>query len=115
MRKLKQREIKEHREKILQEQNGLCGLCEEPLAPEEAVLDHSHATGRVRKALHRGCNVIEGVIANNSVRNRITRDRLAKICTNLIDYLNTAETDLLHPTYRVPGTRKKRKNGNKNK
>lgn len=115
MRKLKTTEIKAYRETQLQKQNGLCGLCEEQVAPEEAVLDHDHKSGRVRQVLHRGCNVIEGVIANNVKRNKVTPDRLAKICDNLIEYLNTAETDLLHPTHKEPGTKRKRRNGNKNK
>jgi hypothetical protein len=108
MVRLKTTQVKEHRETLLQEQKGLCGLCGEPISPEEAVLDHNHKSGRVRKVLHRGCNVIEGVIANNAVRNRISTERLKAICENLIPYLLTSETDILHPTHRTAEEKKER-------
>jgi hypothetical protein len=108
LKKLKTTEIKAFREQLLKEQNNQCGLCEEPLLPEEAVLDHSHKTGRVRRVLHRGCNVLEGVIANNAVRNKITKERLKVICENLPTYLETAEIDLLHPTHKTPEEKKLR-------
>ena len=108
MIRLKPKEIKELREKLLIEQDRLCGLCQEPLHPDEAVLDHSHQSGRIRKVLHRGCNVLEGVIANNAVRNKITPNRLLKICMNLLNYLTTAEIDILHPTHKTPEEKKER-------
>lgn len=108
MVRLKTSEIKVYRETLLQKQNGLCGLCKEPLSPEEAVLDHNHKTGRIRQVLHRGCNCIEGVIANNSARNKITGSRLKAICENLIDYVTNSETDVLHPTHRTPEEKKER-------
>ena len=105
MKKLKTTEIKTYREVLLIEQDCLCGLCGEPLSKDEAVWDHNHQNGKCRKVLHRGCNALEGIIANNSKRNRINKDRLQKICMNLINYLDTAESDLLHPTHLTPEER----------
>jgi len=106
MIRLKPKDIKALREQLLIQQDRLCGLCNEPLHPDEAVLDHNHKTGQIRKVLHRGCNVLEGVIANNSIRNKISKDRLLKICMNLITYINTAEIDLLHPNHRTAEEKK---------
>lgn len=106
--RLKYNQIKEHREKTLQAQEGLCGLCKEPLSPEEAVCDHSHATGRIRQVLHRGCNALLGKIENSMSINRITDSRLRAIAANLVTYIETSETDILHPTHKTPGEKKER-------
>lgn len=107
MRRITQREIKELREKYLQLQNNLCALCKDYLDSSEAVLDHDHQSGQLRGVLHRGCNVMEGVISNNMKRNRIDEIRLASILAHLQDYQKDLK-DLLHPTHRTPEERKKR-------
>jgi hypothetical protein len=45
-------------EKILQRQQGLCGICGGDIG--EGQIDHDHVTGRVRGILCRGCNVSLG-------------------------------------------------------
>lgn len=106
--KLKAREIKQFRERTLDEQAGCCRLCGEHITVD-AVLDHDHATGYIRGVLHRGCNALLGKIENNMNRNRVDMGRLAAISHNLIGYL-TADpaTELLHPTYKTPEERKMR-------
>ena len=105
MRKLKAKEIAEYRNKLLVEQNGLCALCNMPIEPGKAVLDHCHKTGQVRAVLHRGCNALEGIITNNAARNLITSDRLKNICENLIEYQKTLQ-EVLHSTHRTPEEKK---------
>lgn len=99
--KLKASQIKSHRETVLRQQNGCCLLCGELIDESDAVLDHNHQNGKVRGVLHRGCNVIEGVIANNSIRNKITKHRLQRICQNLIKYLSSSDSEFIHPTFKT--------------
>lgn len=57
--KLKQSELKEYREKLLKEQNGICPLCGGEIE-SDPVLDHCHKYGHVRQVLHRICNTALG-------------------------------------------------------
>jgi len=108
--KLKQSQIKTYREAQLDVQGQCCALCGEVIQGD-AVLDHDHKTGRIRRVLHRGCNAILGKIENNLARNKITPSRLKSIAHNLVGYINTAHTDLVHPTYKSQEERKQiRKN-----
>lgn len=99
--KLKSKDIKPLRERLLIEQRGLCAICHEPVMPDEAVLDHCHKTGYVRAVLHRGCNAFIGHLENNQARNRITPNRLAQILANFFFYINTHRL-WIHPTHRTP-------------
>lgn len=100
--KLKQREIKSYREQQLIQQNNKCGLCGEDLPLEEAVLDHDHKTGALRRVVHRNCNIMLGKIENAMVFNRIDLGRLSKIANNLIGYIVADPcSEMLHPTYRT--------------
>jgi hypothetical protein len=102
--KLKTREIRPLREQLLQEQNNQCAICQEPLDPAEAVLDHCHATGRIRAVLHRGCNMYIGALENNQKRNRISPARLANILANFQTYVITTRP-IVHPTHLTPEQR----------
>lgn len=100
--KLKQREIKSFREEQLIRQENKCGLCGEHLPLEEAVLDHDHKTGALRRVLHRNCNVMLGKIENAMVFNRIDLGRLSKIAHHLICYIVADPcSEMLHPTYKT--------------
>ena len=68
--KLKAKDVKAFRETMVARQGNLCPLCDTELLPEDAVLDHSHDTGRIRFALHRSCNHSEGMIKNWAKRSR---------------------------------------------
>ena len=63
MKKLKQKELKEYREKKLEAQSGICPICSMPI-DSDPVLDHDHVDGYCRDVLHRHCNAIEGKLAN---------------------------------------------------
>lgn len=62
--KLKQKEVPEYREQLLQDQKGVCPLCRQEIRQEEAALDHDHTSGHVRAVLHRDCNVLLGYVEN---------------------------------------------------
>lgn len=99
--KLKTKDIAQYRGQQLTQQNNRCALCEDPVAPEEAVLDHCHKTGLLRKVLHRGCNSFLGRIENGMPRSRVTIERLRVISTNLVKYITEQHTVLLHPTHKT--------------
>jgi len=107
MRRITAREIRELRLQYLQAQMHLCALCAQSLTPEDAVLDHDHASGQLRCAIHRWCNTFLGKIENGAVRNRITPLQLENILRNLQAYQQDLKP-LLHPTHRTPEERKTR-------
>jgi len=96
--KLLYREVKAHREKLLQGQGNRCALCGENIV-DDAVLDHCHKTGKIRRVLHRGCNAMLGKIENNLVRNKMTPARLSQFALNLVHYVEQEYEDIVHPTY----------------
>lgn len=98
--RLKHSEVKPFREQQLIRQGQCCSLCGEEII-DDAVLDHCHKTGKIRRVLHRGCNVLLGKIENNMLRNRITIQRLKGITQNLVGYLEQEYGDIVHPTHRT--------------
>lgn len=104
MIKIRQRDIRDLRLQILQEQHNLCAICNEHLDIKEAVLDHDHKTGYIRAVLHRGCNAFIGHIENNQARNRITPSRLQAILKNFLFYTST-HRPIIHPTHKTPEER----------
>jgi len=103
--KLKYNEIAPYRAQQLNTQNNCCALCGDVVV-DDAVLDHCHKTGLLRKVLHRGCNSLLGKIENNMPRSKMTIDRLEVFAGNLIEYIKTQHTDILHPTYKTKEERK---------
>lgn len=107
MDKLKPKDIKPTRDQYLKEQNGLCAICFEVIAPGEEVLDHCHKTGQLRSVLHRGCNAYIGHLENNMARNKITPMRLAQILANFSKYVQTQKS-VLHPTHKTEEEKRER-------
>jgi hypothetical protein len=103
--KLKHTQVREYRLEQLTAQNNSCALCGE-LITDDAVLDHDHKSGMLRKVLHRGCNSLLGKIENNMPRSKMSMDRLAVFAERLLDYIKTQHTDIIHPTYKTPEERK---------
>jgi len=89
--RLKNKDIKEYRLRRLKEQQGICPLCGTYIAEDEAVLDHNHATGKIRQVLHRSCNQSEGRIKSWIDRSRGSDQIL--FLKNLVIYLETEYTD----------------------
>lgn len=115
--KLKYKEVATLRAQKLREQENCCALCGDTVI-DDAVLDHDHRTGRIRRVLHRGCNAMLGKIENNMARNRLTMDRLNTFAQNLVAYMEHEYEDVVHPTHLTKEERrmkayKKRKSGGK--
>ena len=60
--KLKQKDLKDFRYDLWCDQSHICPLCLKKIKDHEAVLDHCHTEGHVRRVLHRQCNSVEGKI-----------------------------------------------------
>lgn len=97
--RLKYTEVKSYRQAQLLNQNQHCALCGDIIL-DDAVLDHDHKTGLIRKVLHRGCNALLGKIENNLARNKINQGRLIKFTENLVNYIQVTHTEILHPTFK---------------
>ena len=97
--KLKSTEIRGYRLQQLEQQNNLCALCGDVII-DDAVLDHDHKSGLLRKVLHRGCNSMLGKIENNMPRSRMNKERLRVFAVNLLGYIETAHSDIIHPTHK---------------
>jgi hypothetical protein len=103
--KLKYNEVAPYRAQQLDKQDNRCALCGDVVV-DDAVLDHCHKTGLLRKVLHRGCNSLLGKIENNMPRSKMSMNRLEVFAGRLIEYIKTQHTDILHPTYKTSEERK---------
>ena len=107
MNRLKYKDIATQRQQMLALQNNCCGLCLEPIL-DDAVLDHDHRTGELRMVLHRGCNTLLGKIENNMPRNRVDVNRLRTFASNLVEYIQTRHTDIVHPRHKIKKSKARR-------
>jgi len=79
---------------MIKEQNNKCLLCEQELT--KSTLDHSHrsivhGTGLIRGVLCSSCNMLEGKLANNAVRNGLTIEQFKNFTKNIHDYIFVRE------------------------
>lgn len=99
--------------KLAKEQDGLCPLCNRGLdftlkgvTGNSVVCDHSHVTGHIRGALHRGCNGAEGRVVNAVGRwagiGMDNTEEIANWLERLVNYLRKPPSDLLYYTVRTP-------------
>ena len=126
MKQLKTTEVTDLRNKILNEQNGKCALCNEEITEATGVsLDHQHKTskeeigvdgaGLVRGVLCRACNVWEGKIWNNTQRYRQPKgvqDRIGML-TSLIEYYQKGTYNIIHHTEKAKEPTVSKRNYNK--
>ena len=104
------KDIKPIREKLLEEQNGICPLCLTPIDPNDAALDHCHDSGLIRGVLHKRCNSNEGALKSKFRRSGIQNIEGCEITfeeyiLNLHFYLTKDHHDMLHPSNK-PGPKK---------
>ncbi len=99
--RMKPKDLKEHRLQTLKNQNYVCPLCGTHIALDEATLDHDHATGQIRKVIHRSCNAAEGRIKSWVRRSRYDKDGDPVVfLKNLVRYLETDYSlNLEHPSH----------------
>lgn len=63
---LKQKHIKEERDRLIKKQCNVCPLCKREI--KDPCLDHDHVTGHVRAVICRVCNQAEGSIKKTLIR-----------------------------------------------
>ena len=108
-KQLKQKNIREERERILKEQNYICPLCQQEIDLCDAALDHDHDTGMVRGVLHKLCNSGEGQMKSKFRRSGVSRyTTFEQYLLNLSTYLMKDHHPLLHPSH-APSPRKLQK------
>ena len=117
LKQLKGTEVKELREKILENQGFKCAICGKTLSEDDAgiSLDHQHrlnknqalgtdGAGLIRGVLCRDCNVYEGKIWNNGTRYKqfkTVKERI-EFLKQLIQYYEAGTYPFIHPTEKVP-------------
>jgi len=94
-------DIKDVRDKLLKEQNGLCLISKK--RPKRPVVDHHHkrkikGTGLVRGVIDSNMNVFLAKIENNACRYGIEQSELPTILRNIADYLEREHLPYIHPT-----------------
>lgn len=100
--KLKSKDIKPLRERLLQEQDGLCAVCELPCSQDKAVTDHCHRFGHCRGTIHRSCNSLLGKIENGAPRYGMSREQLLAFLSGAGAYLEKHKNNIsgfIHPTF----------------
>lgn len=98
---LKQKDLPGIREKILEEQNGICPICKREI--KDPCVDHHHkkrikGTGLIRGVLCRSCNVFIAKSENNCIRYAIPYSDLPMILRNMADYLERPQLPYIHPS-----------------
>lgn len=59
---------------LLENQNGVCYVCEEPPGTKQLAVDHDHDTGEVRKLLCNRCNTALGLLKEDvNIMNNLIR------------------------------------------
>lgn len=107
MRKLTRSQVRPYAMRLLQQQGGLCPLCNKPIdltVRGELVLDHCHDTGKIRGALHRSCNAGEGRTANAAGRwgaKSMAYSDIIPWLERLVAYLKQPAQEVIYPTFKT--------------
>lgn len=108
LKRLKQKDLKDFRLSQLLTQGGVCPLCKQKIQVDEAVLDHCHKSGHVRRVLHRACNSAEGRVMKWAYTSK-HYDPI-EFLLNLIDYHKIDYTDQpWHPKHLTPNEKEIKK------
>lgn len=110
--RIKTKDIPALRDKIAEEQGGMCGLCKVDLKTVVPCLDHDHTSGFIRGVLCQNCNGIEGKIFN--LCRRAKRDGTPfKFLMNIMNYWEayaSVPRKEMHPTHKTQEEKKARRN-----
>lgn len=107
--KLTTKQLPDFRREMWEAQGRCCKLTGEPLALENAVVDHCHVTGVVRGVLSRGANTMLGKIENHRRLAGFKDDRkLALVLHNIVGYIVRGQRiaidpdAAIYPTHKTP-------------
>ena len=103
------------KKKLIEDQDGICPLCERSLKSMDmsnVIVDHDHESGRIRAALCRNCNGIEGKIKKQAIRCSSLEGYIywLRRLSKYLDFHQLNPGNYLHPTHRTPEEKKKLKN-----
>ena len=109
---MKPSELAAWRERRLQEQGGVCALCNTaPTVKFPAVADHDHTTGQLRGVLCRGCNSAAGVIENFRGRYGLKPiEEFSAFLRKLVPYLYKDHGDTMYPSHRTQDEKRELRN-----
>lgn len=115
---LKSTELKELREQLHHEQNGICPICNKEKTSDEMVVDHQHqkgikGSGLIRGAICRTCNVFLAKSENNCKRFKISLEELPDTLRRIADFLERTHLPLIHPTEKPKAQPVSKRNYNK--
>ena len=108
-KKLKYNELKDVRERLHTEQNGVCPILKIEMSLSDAVVDHKHVkkgetigdngVGLIRGCIHKNANTVEGKILSSYRRYGIEKTgvSLPEFLRNLADYLEQEPLPYIHP------------------
>ena len=107
--KMKQSDIPQVRQMLMNKQNGICPICGKDLTRTAAinqVIDHDHSTGYVRAVVHRGCNKVEGSVLNTIQRwgKAAHMTDVIGTCKRLVDFWTLhqlPQTDIVYYNYKT--------------
>jgi len=100
VKQLKNKDIRGHRERLLEDQNNICPLCNCEIEYGDAALDHDHDSGRIRGVLHKWCNSAEGMLKSKFKRSGVAKSiNFELYLFNLYEYLIKEHHLMLHPEH----------------
>lgn len=105
LRKLTRSQLRPLALRLYAEQGHLCPLCNGPIdqtVKGQMVVDHAHDTGRVRGALCRSCNSMEGKVFSAVGRWCVKKMDYALVIPalrRLADYLEKEPTNFIYPSF----------------
>ena len=77
--------LKEYQQ-MLEQQNGVCAICDNPPGNKSLGVDHNHITGKIRSLLCVQCNTALGLVKED-----------IKILHKMICYLQESDLDFIEP------------------
>lgn len=128
MQQIAKSELKELREMLYEEQDGICPILKVEIPVEDMVVDHKHrkkstpigenGAGMIRGVIQRSANVVEGKLSNAYVRYGLHKFdiTLPDFLRNLADYLENPPLEsefFIHPSEAPPPKKLMRSSFNK--
>ena len=111
MQRLTPKQLKEYREAQWLAQGKRCALTGYTISLDQAVVDHDHATGRIRGVLHRGVNSLLGKIENSYRRFGVSLPMVTAMTAGIQEYLARDQgCSPVYPKHRTEEEKRERRN-----